>query len=106
MEQHNTLISVISRRMGNINVILNYWKKNDITTAINALTMQQNQCDISVVMDFLNNSFAEGSRIDMLNFDNIAAILPHASDLMNGKYEPHIVAGLKTIRKILSHFGP
>jgi hypothetical protein len=57
-------------------------------------------------MDFLNNSFAEGSRIDMLNFDNVAAILPHASELMNGKYEPHITAGLKTIRKILNHFGP
>ena len=42
----------------------------------------------------------------MLNYENIAAILPHATSLVNSKYETHIQAGLKSTLNILKSFGP
>jgi len=89
--------------MSSIKVILNWWNKGNVTSAINALNMMN---DMSVVMDVLNNTFAENQRIDMLNYDNIAQILPHATGLVNSKYETHILAGLKSTMNILKSFGP
>ena len=56
MEQHRCLVGVMQRRVGSINVILNWWNKGNITSAINALNMMN---DMSVVMDVINNTFAE-----------------------------------------------
>jgi hypothetical protein len=42
--------------MGSIKVILNWWNKGNITSAINALNMMNDQ---SVVMDVLNNTFGD-----------------------------------------------
>lgn len=56
MEQHATLVGVISRRMSSIKVILNWWNKGNVTSAINALNMMN---DNSVIMDVLNNTFAD-----------------------------------------------
>ena len=94
------VVGVIQRRMGSMNVILNWWNKGNITSAVNALTMMNDQ---SVVMDVLNNTFADNQRIDMLNYENIAAILPHTISLVNSKYETHIQAGLKSTLNILKH---
>ncbi len=56
MEQHTILLGVISRRMQSIKVILNWWNKGNITSAINALNMMS---DSSIIMDVLNNTFAD-----------------------------------------------
>jgi hypothetical protein len=42
----------------------------------------------------------------MLNYENIAQILPHAIALVNSKYETYILAGLKSALNILKTFGP
>ena len=42
----------------------------------------------------------------MLNYENIAQILPHCISLVNSKYETHILAGLKATQNILKTFGP
>ena len=41
----------------------------------------------------------------MLNYENIAAIIPHTTSLVNSKYETHILAGLKATHNILKAFG-
>ena len=56
-------------------------------------------------MDVLNNTFAENQKIDVLNYENIAQILPHAISLVNSKYETHIIAGMKTTLNILKQWG-
>jgi hypothetical protein len=61
--------------------------------------------DQSIVMDVLNNTFAENQKIDVLNYENIAQILPHAISLVNSKYETHILAGMKTTLNILKQWG-
>lgn len=54
-QHHTTLIGVISRRADQVKVIINWWNKGDVTSAINALSMQN---DLSVSMDVLNVTFA------------------------------------------------
>ena len=56
MEQHMKFIGVVSRRMSSIKVILNWWNKGNVTSAINALNMM---ADPSIVMDVFNNTFAD-----------------------------------------------
>jgi len=61
--------------------------------------------DLSIVMDVLNNTFAEGECIETLSHDNISAVLPLAANLTNSKFELHIKTGLKTALNILSIHG-
>lgn len=57
LEQHTTLVGVMQRRLSSIKMILNWWNKGSITSALNALSMMN---DTSIVMDVLNNTFADG----------------------------------------------
>ena len=100
MESHPTIMGVTSRRLSSIKVILNWWTKGNISSAINALSMMQ---DLSVIMDVINHTFADNQKIQCLNYDNISQILPHCSSLINSKYETHITTGLKAVQNIL-HF--
>ena len=52
------------------------------------------QNDLSVSMDVLNVTFAKNNRLDMLNYENVAAVVPHTINLVNSKYETHIMTGL------------
>jgi hypothetical protein len=69
LENHGTFLGVMQKRLSNIKVVQNYWVKGSITSALNALSMMN---DPSMVMDLLNSTFAENSRIDNLNYENIA----------------------------------
>ena len=69
MEQHSTLVGVVQRRISSIKVIQNWWNKGNVTSALNALSMMN---DTSIVMDVLNNTFAENQKVDALNYENIA----------------------------------
>ena len=102
MDQHNTIMGVMQRRLQNIKVIQNYINKGSISSALNTISMIK---EPSVVMDFLNYTFAENEKIESLNYDNIAQILPHATNLVNSKYETHILAGLKTSYNIIKYWG-
>lgn len=62
--------------------------------------------DITVVNDVLNNTFAKNLRVEMLNYENVTQLLPHTMQLVNSKYETHILAGLRSTLNILSHFAP
>lgn len=99
--EHQNLVGVIQRRSGQIRVILKYWQQGNIASAINALNMMN---DLSVVMDVLNSTFAQDKKIELLNYDNVCSLLPHAMTLVNSKYETYINAGLRTTANLLKHF--
>jgi len=61
--------------------------------------------DHSILMDFLNTTFADNQKIESLTYENIAQVIPHALILINSKYETHVLAGLKTCYNILKHWG-
>ena len=46
----------------------------------------------------LNSTFAQDLRVEMLNFENVANLLPHTMLLVNSKYENHIMGGLNLIK--------
>lgn len=95
------MVGVIQRRSGQIRVILKYWQQGNIASAINALNMMN---DLSVVMDVLNSTFAQDKKIELLNYDNVCSLLPHAMTLVNSKYETYINTGLRTTANLLKHF--
>ena len=103
MAQHPGMVSILQRRLDQVKVIMHWWNKGSVTSAINALSMQPN--DLAVANDVLNATFAKNQRLDLLNYDNIAAIVPHATNLVNSKYETHILCGLRTTLNILKQFG-
>ena len=43
--------------------------------------------DPCVTTDVLNSTFAQDLRVEMLNFENVANLLPHTMLLVNSKYE-------------------
>jgi hypothetical protein len=57
--------------------------------------------DLSVVMDVLNTTFAEGLSIEKLTHDHISAVVPLASNLTNSKFEQHILTGMRCVLNIL-----
>lgn len=71
--------------------------------AVNFLGMTN---DISVVMDVMNNTFANDKKIEMLNYEQVCYLLPIASKLVGAKYENYIDTGLKSILNILKSFSP
>ena len=38
-QHHTTLVQVVSRRADQVKVVINWWNKGDVTSAINALSM-------------------------------------------------------------------
>lgn len=102
-KDHDALIGIIQRRAGSIKAILNYWQNGSIGSAINALNMINDPC---VTMDVLNNTFSKNLRIEMLNFEYVTQLLPHAQQLVNSKYETHIMASISSTSNILKYFAP
>jgi hypothetical protein len=102
MERHTTFNGVMQRRSANIKVVMNYiLKQNDITSALNALSMIK---DPTVSMDILNSTFAKNKRMDMLNFEKASMLMPHIQSLIDSKYETHMKAGLKSAQNVLNAF--
>ena len=62
------MVGVIGRRISSIKVILSWWSKGNITSAINALGMMN---DISIVTDVINATFANNIKIELLTYDNL-----------------------------------
>ena len=42
----------------------------------------------------------------MLNYENVSSVIPHTINLVNSKYETHIMTGLQSVLNILRHFSP
>lgn len=92
----------MSKRLENISSVMNYiLKNNDMQAAINAMNMIKDQ---TVTMDILNSTFAKNKRMDMLNFQRIKMLMPLVQDMIDSKYETHILCGLKCALNILKSF--
>lgn len=59
----------------------------------------------SVIMDIMNDTFAQGKKLDSLNYDYIHQLFPHlVTALIQARYEAYTFCGLKTIKNILEYF--
>ena len=72
-----------------------------MSAAINSLNMLK---DPTVTMDVLNSTFAQNKRLDLLNYERIAQLMPHIQDMIESKYETHNKAGLKSALNVLMGF--
>ena len=101
-KEHNPLVGILTKRQNNMSVVLKYWSQGNTAAAFNALTMMN---DPSIIMDVFSTTFAEGQRIDVLNFDNAPIVISLAMILIKSKYDCYIQIGLKTVQKIFQIFG-
>jgi len=60
--------------------------------------------DTTVTMDILNATFARNKRMDMLNFEKVALLMPHITGLIESKFDTHMKAGLKAALNVLNAF--
>lgn len=61
--------------------------------------------DPSIIVDFFSSTFAKDLRIDMLNYESVASLLPHASLLISSKFDSHTVCGLNSVYNMLRGFS-
>ena len=75
--------------------------QGNINSTINALSSLK---DLSVVNDFMSETFAQNQRLELLTYENTPALLAHCFSLINSKYESHSIAGIKAYSSIFNVF--
>ena len=71
-----------------------------MTTVINAFEMMK---DMSLVVDVIGTSFAQGYGIDVLSAENMNAVLYQCRKLLESKVSEHKSVGLQTVNHIVHY---
>eukprot|EP00826_Nyctotherus_ovalis_P044353 TRINITY_DN4784_c0_g1_i3.p1 TRINITY_DN4784_c0_g1~~TRINITY_DN4784_c0_g1_i3.p1 ORF type:complete len:168 (-),score=32.22 TRINITY_DN4784_c0_g1_i3:54-557(-) len=95
-------MAIVNKRLGHANLVQNYWRRGDVTSALSALNMIG---DPSVVMDVFSSTFSDGFSLEQLTLDHAAMILPLALGLIKSKYECYVQVGIRTIENIVKKFA-
>jgi len=61
--------------------------------------------DLPVANDVLAITFANEGMADLLTYENIPTLIQVATNLINSKFETHILTGLHTIHNVLKEFN-
>ncbi|CAL1539380.1 unnamed protein product [Lymnaea stagnalis] len=96
---HNTMIMVLQQRSRNLQVVRAMWTSGNTKTAIDsAISMK----DMAVMVDLLN---IINSRASLWNLDLCCLLLPQLKEIMNSKYESHVITAANSIKLVLRNFG-
>ena len=95
-------MAIINKRIGNVALIKNYWNCGNITAALSAINMINDQ---SVTMDIFNSTFSDGFNLHMLTLEHAVSILPLSLTLVKGKYDCYIQVRLRTIDNMFKQFS-
>jgi len=96
MNDNKTMLSIMNKRTNNLQLLIRWWKKGNIDSAINAISSRR---DTSLVVDFFNYAFVkENKNLEKITMENSAAILAHLYSLLNSKYETYLIVGLKALK--------
>ena len=68
------------------------------------LFFQNRLNDLSVVNDFISETFAQNLKMEVLTIENAPAVLGHCLTLVNSKYESHAMTGIKAFGTIFNVF--
>lgn len=102
MNKHLTFQKVLQNRVANVKMVMNFiLRNNDLVQALNSLNLLK---DMTVTMDILNATFAKNKRMEMLNFEKVALLMPHIQNMIDSKYETHSKCGLTAAFNVLKAF--
>ncbi|CDW90005.1 katanin p80 wd40-containing subunit b1 [Stylonychia lemnae] len=101
MKQSQVMDRILDKRQKNLKTVLKWWGQGNINSTINCLSQLN---DLSVVNDFVADTFAVNSKLDLLNMENTPAILAHCLRLINSKYESHSNTGIRAYNNIFKIF--
>ena len=95
-------MAIVNKRLGHAILVLNYWKRGEITSALSALNMIN---DPSVIMDVFSATFSDGFSLEQVTLDHAVIILPLALGLIKSKYECYVQVGMRTTENIIKKFA-
>lgn len=101
LKQHTLIENILTRRQRNMKAVLKWWHSGNVSSTISALAQVN---DLSVLNDFLAESFAANVKLEVLTVENAPAFLGHSLTLINSKYESHTLTGVKTFGNVFNVF--
>ncbi|KAI3498821.1 hypothetical protein L1887_34607 [Cichorium endivia] len=100
MQDHELFLSTLQSRVTKLQVVRNFWERNDTRGAINAL---QKLPDYAVQADVISVML---ENIESLNLDLFSCLLPLLLGLLDSQIERHINVSLEMLLKLVAVFGP
>ncbi|KAL5022150.1 hypothetical protein ScPMuIL_001305 [Solemya velum] len=97
---HSAMLTVMSGRSRNIQIVRAMWTSGNTKTAIDsAISMN----DPAVMVDVLN---ILNSKQALWNLDICSILLSQLGDLLNSKYESYVLTSCSSLKILLKTFGP
>ncbi|XP_068639728.1 katanin p80 WD40 repeat-containing subunit B1 homolog KTN80.4-like [Aristolochia californica] len=100
MQDHHNFIDVLQSRLTKLQVVRQFWERNDVKGSINAVKRLPDhavQADvISVLVD----------KIDVVTLDLFSCLLPLLTGLLDSKVDRFMGISLETLLKLVKTFGP
>ncbi|KAG9452718.1 hypothetical protein H6P81_005622 [Aristolochia fimbriata] len=100
MQGHNNFVDVLQSRLTKLQVVRQFWQRNDIKGSINAVKRLPDhavQADvISVLVD----------KIDVVTLDLFSCLLPLLIGLLDSKVDRFMGISLEILSKLVKMFGP
>ncbi|KAG8437292.1 hypothetical protein GDO86_008120 [Hymenochirus boettgeri] len=97
---HDTMCTVLTSRMRNVNTVKTVWNSGDIKASMDSAVAIN---DLSVVVDLLNILNLKPS---LWKLDLCLVVLPQIEKLLQSKYESYVNTGCLSLKLILQRFLP
>eukprot|EP00252_Welwitschia_mirabilis_P000969 TRINITY_DN10952_c0_g1_i1.p1 TRINITY_DN10952_c0_g1~~TRINITY_DN10952_c0_g1_i1.p1 ORF type:complete len:814 (+),score=152.69 TRINITY_DN10952_c0_g1_i1:424-2865(+) len=98
-EEHNAVMSVLQTRLTKLQVIRNFWQRNDLRGAIDTMSKMG---DHSVSSDFLS---ILNERSDIFTLDICTMTLPLITRTLESEVERHLSVAMDVLAMLLKMFG-
>ncbi|KAI3682192.1 hypothetical protein L2E82_50055 [Cichorium intybus] len=100
MQDHELFLSTLRSRVTKLQVVRNFWERNDTRAAINAL---QKLPDYAVQANVIS---VMPENMDSLNLDLFSCLLRLLLSLLDSQIERHINVSLQMLLNLVAVFGP
>lgn len=99
MKHHNQFISSMQTRLAKLQMIHNYWQRQDIKGAVSAMDKMADHGVITDVMSLLT------AKTDIVTLDTCTCLLPLLNKLLESEMDRHQSISLEMLLKLVRVFG-
>jgi len=100
MRQHHTMASIMQSRLTNMQVVRQFWTKNDAKGAVEAM---KKMTDHSVLVDVLSVLM---ERTELLTLEICCMLVPLLNGLLTSDNDRNLITALSLLLKLVTTFGP
>ncbi|KAM7463232.1 hypothetical protein LguiA_031353 [Lonicera macranthoides] len=99
VEHHDQIISSLRSRLAKLQIVHNYWERNDVKGAISAMEKMADHGVLADVVGFLTE------RTDIVTLDICTCLLPLLASLLESDMDRHQGISLEMLLKLVRVFG-